>query len=103
MPYDPSDLAEQAAWDKLHAINDEDFSGEILQEMSGAIDRPEFMRLLQAVREGIPLNIGIAFNDFAHALMLETVDGNELARQADEDARAEAADARRDQRNFLGR
>jgi hypothetical protein len=97
-----SDLAEHAAWDKLRAFNDEGLS-DLLQEMSGDMGSADFMKLLAAVREGIKLNIGIAFQEFAHTLMLKTVDGDELARQADEDARAEAADARRDQREFLGR
>lgn len=102
MTFDASDLAEQAAWDKLHAITDEGFS-DILNEMSGDMGSENFMALLAAVRDKKPFEIGVAFKAFAHALILETVDGDELARQADEDARAEAADARRDQREFLGR
>lgn len=97
-----SDLAEQAAWDKLHAISDEGLS-DLLQEMGGDCDTQLFMNLLAAVRKNKFFDVGVAFQEFAHAFMLKTVDGNELARQADEDARAEAADARRDQREFLGR
>lgn len=102
MTFDASDLAEQAAWDKLHAISDEGLS-DILNEMSGDMGSDAFMRLLAAVRKCDALEVGFRFNEFAHALMLKTVDGDELAHQADEDARAEAADARRDQREFLGR
>ena len=101
--HDPSDLAEAEARRKLREISDEDLSGEILQEMAGACDCDEFMDLLAAVRKGDALQIGIAFKYFAHALMLKTVDGEELAQAAREDARAEAADSRREQREFLGR
>lgn len=99
---DPSDLSEQAAWDKLHAITDEGLS-DILNEMSGDMGSENFMALLAAVRDKKPFEIGIAFKKFAHTLMLENIDGDELARQADEVARAEAADIRREHRRDIGR
>jgi len=101
--FNPSDLAEQEARRKLREISDEGLSGEILQEMAGACDSDEFMALLKAVRKGVFYDVGVAFQEFALALMLKTVDGEELAQAAREDARAEAADSRREQREFLGR
>lgn len=100
--HDPSDLAEQAAWDKLKAISDEGLS-DTLAEMSGDIGGDEFMLLLQEVRHGNAFKIGMAFKNFAHSIIYQTIDGSELARQADEDARAEAADDRREHRRDIGR
>lgn len=100
--FNPSDLAEQEASRKLREISDEGLS-DLLQEMAGACDCEEFMALLKATRGGNLIDIGIAFKEFALALMLKTVDGDELAQAAEEDARAEAADDRREHRRDIGR
>ncbi len=96
MPFDPSHLAEREVERRIRNVTDDYLCSEILPEFDTRSD--QFLSFLKAVREMDKYEIGDRFLAYLGAHFERQIDGDELAREADEDARAEAADARREAR-----
>ena len=89
--FNQDELAEAEALSKIKNASDE-YLSEMLCEIGGyGSSRRSFLQLLDAVRKGDKNAIGEALHECLFQEAMLGIDGNELARQAEEDARFDAA------------